>query len=67
MTGSVMISALVDEQGNVVETRVIRGAPNNTGFNQVALDNVKRRKYKPATFNGKPGRTWVAIKIDFRL
>ena len=67
LAGTVIISALVDEQGNVVEARVIRGAPVNTGFNQAALDNVKKRKYKPATRDGKPGRAWVAIQVDFKL
>ena len=67
LSASIIVSALVDEQGNVVEARVIRGAPANTGFNQAALDNVKKRKYKPATQNGKVGRAWVAIQIDFKL
>ena len=67
ITGNVIVSALVDEQGNVTETRIIRGAAPNSGLNQAALDNVKRRKYKPATMNGKPGRAWVAIQIDFKL
>ena len=67
ITGSVIISALVDELGNVIETKMIRGAAPNSGLNQAALDNVKRRKYKPATLNGKPGRAWVAIQIEFKL
>lgn len=67
IAGSVVISALVDEQGNVVESRLIRGAAPNSGLNQVALENVKRRKYKPAQANGKPGRAWIAIQIDFKL
>lgn len=65
--GVVVISALVDEQGNVAEVRVIRGAPGNSGLNEAALANVKKRKYKPGTLNGKPGRAWVAIQIDFKL
>lgn len=65
--GVVVISALVDEQGNVAEARVIRGAPANSGLNEAALANVKKRKYKPGTLNGKPGRAWVAIQIDFKL
>jgi periplasmic protein TonB len=63
----VVVSALVDEQGNVAEARIIRGAPPNSGLNQAALDNVRKRKYKPATLNGKPGRAWVAIQIEFKL
>jgi len=65
--GSVVISALIDEQGNVAEARIIRGVAGTSGLNQVALDTVKRRKYKPATLGGKPGRAWVAIQIDFKL
>jgi TonB family protein len=67
MTGVVVISALVDELGNVTDARVIRGSSSNTGFNQAALKNVKSRKYKPAAANGKAGRAWVAIQIDFKL
>ena len=67
ITGTVVISALVDEMGNVAEARVIRGVAANAGLNQAALENVKRRKYKPATLNGKPGKAWVAIQIDFKL
>ena len=47
--------------------RLIRGASPELGLNQVALENVKRRKYKPAQMNGKPGRAWIAIQIDFKL
>jgi TonB family protein len=68
ITGTVLISALVDEQGNVAETRVIRGASASYfGLTEAALASVKRRKYKPATQNGKPGRAWIAIQIDFKL
>jgi len=67
ISGVVIISALVDETGAVIDTRVIRGASPNPGFTQAALKNVKSRKYKPATMNGKPGRAWVAIQIDFKL
>lgn len=67
VTGTVIVSALVDEHGTVVETRLIRGVAPNSGLNQAALDNVKKRKYKPATQGGKPGKAWVAIQIDFKL
>jgi TonB family protein len=64
ITGTVLISALVDEQGSVAETRIIRGA---MALNQAALDSVKRRKYRPATRNGKPGRIWIAVSVEFKL
>ena len=67
LSGSVVISALVDELGNVTETRLLRGAAPNSGFNQAALENVKKRKYKPATHDGKPGKMWITIQVDFKL
>ena len=67
ISGTVVVSALIDEAGSVVETRLVRGGPTNSGLNQAALDNVKKRKYKPATQNGKPCRVWIAIQIDFKL
>ena len=67
ITGTVIVQALIDEQGNVAEARVLRGVSSNSGLNQAALDSVKKRKYKPATANGKPGRAWVAIQIDFKI
>ncbi len=67
ITGTVLVSALIDEQGNVVETKLIRGVSTSAGLNVAAMENVKKRKYKPATLNGKPGRVWVAIHIEFKL
>jgi TonB family protein len=67
ITGTVLISALVDEQGKVAEARIIRGAAESSGLNLAAIENVKLRRYKPATLNGKPGRAWVTIQIDFKL
>jgi TonB family protein len=68
ISGTVVISALVDEYGNVAEARVIQGAiAANVGLNEAALQSVKRRKYKPATLNGKPGRAWIAVAIEFKL
>lgn len=67
VTGRVLVSALIDEQGNVAEVKLIRGVPSKSGLNEAALENVRRRKYKPATLNGKPGRAWVAVQIDFKL
>jgi TonB family protein len=67
ITGTVLVSALVDEQGNVVETKLIRGVSATAGLNVAAIENIKKRKYKPATLNGKPGRAWIAIQIDFKF
>jgi TonB family protein len=64
--GTVIISALIDEQGNVAEARVIRGVPGNMGLNEAALASVRKRKYKPAMSKGQPGRAWIAIQIDFK-
>ena len=65
-TGSVIVSALIDEQGNVAEVRLIRGVSGTSGLNQAALDNVKRRKYKPATLNGVPVKFRKTVQISIK-
>jgi TonB family protein len=65
---SVVIRALVDEQGRVAETAVVQpsGQPPEYGFDEAALKRVRSRKYRPARRNGVPVAIWVVVRIDFR-
>jgi len=44
MEGTVLIEAVLDEQGNVVEAKVVSGPPL---LIQAAMDAVRRWKYEP--------------------
>jgi TonB family protein len=65
--GVVELSVLVDEKGNVADATVITPAGGRAGLNEAAVENVKRRRYRPATKDGVPVRVWVPVRVRFEL
>lgn len=63
--GKVFIQAFIDEDGNVVEAKVIKGI--GSGCDEVALDAVKQTKFTPGKQNGKPVKVQISIPIVFKL
>jgi len=65
---SVVVRALVDEQGGVTEAALVQrsGQPAEYGFEEAALKRVRSRRYKPARRNGVPVPIWVVVRVDFR-
>ena len=51
MQGTVVIDAIVDEQGNVVEAKIVSGPPLLIGS---ALEAVRKWKYEPTYLNDQP-------------
>ena len=64
----VVVRALVDETGRVVEAAIVQasGQPPDYGFDQAALNRVKSRKYRPARQNDVPVPIWVVVRVEFR-
>ncbi|PYQ11474.1 MAG: hypothetical protein DMF80_21540 [Acidobacteria bacterium] len=65
--GTVELSILVDEKGNVVDAKLVTAAGGKSGLNEAALDNVKRRRYRPATRDGVPVKVWYPVSVKFIL
>jgi TonB family protein len=65
--GDVVISLLVDETGNVIETRLIDGVPQRVGINESALEAAKNARYEPATKDGVRVKVWTTLRLPFRL
>jgi len=63
--GKVFILAYIDEVGDVVETKVIKGA--GYGLDEAALEAVKQTKFTPGKQKGKPVKVQVSIPIVFKL
>lgn len=61
----VILEAVVDEAGEVVNPRVIR---SNPPFDRLVIDAVRQWKYKPATKDGKPVSVILVVtcNIDVR-
>jgi TonB family protein len=64
VTGKVVVLVLVDEDGNVMETRLQQGIPSKTGVNQAVLDGVRTARFRPATKNGIPVKMWRTLVVD---
>lgn len=64
ITGTVTLEATIDEQGNVVNARVVKGLP--MGLDKAALDALFSWKFKPATAGGKPVKVNHTVTMTFR-
>jgi periplasmic protein TonB len=62
--GLVVIDAIIDEQGNVVQARAIEGPPLLIA---AALDAVADWKYQPTYLNGQAVALRTHIEVNFRL
>jgi TonB family protein len=65
--GTVLLEALVDEEGVVVETKILESSDPGFGFERAAIRQVESRRYRPATKNGVRVRVWIPIRVNFTL
>jgi TonB family protein len=63
---SVIVTALISEDGNVIDVKVLRGDPR-FGFNDSAMRAVRTMKFTPAMKDGKRVKTWFPQTINFKL
>jgi periplasmic protein TonB len=62
IAGTVVIEAIIDEHGNVIEARAISGHPVLV---QAALKAVSRRRYEPTILDGEPIPIELTIEVSF--
>jgi protein TonB len=62
--GQVQIDAILDEQGNVIDMKVVSGPPL---LYQAALDVLKKWKYEPTYLNDQPISVELIVTITFQL
>lgn len=65
VTGTVILEAIIDEQGDVVNVRVLKGQP--MGLDKAAVEAVKTWKFKPATLEGKPVKVYYVLTVNFQV
>ena len=64
--GRVTVYAEVDENGNVVRTKVVTSLGPN-GCDEAAINALKSVKWYPAKQRDKNVKVWIAVPVDFRL
>jgi len=64
LQGTVIVDAIIDEHGDVVEVKVVSGPPL---LIQSALDAVRRWKYEPTYLNDEPVAVQLNVTVQFKL
>jgi protein TonB len=62
--GMVVVDAIIDEKGNVVQARVVSGHPL---LIDAALKAVLQWKYEPTSLNGQPISVELQVQVHFNL
>lgn len=67
MEGIVFLKVLVGTNGTTERVEVIKAKPANMGFEESAIEAIKKVKWKPAKQREKDIRVWVSIPVQFKL
>jgi len=65
VTGIVIVEAIIDEQGNVTNARVLKGLP--MGLDKAAVEAIQTWKFKPAVFEGRPVSVYYTLTVNFQV
>jgi len=65
--GDVVVSVLVDENGQVLDAKVTEPISQKVGINEAALSAARSAHYKPATKEGVRVKMWTRLRIPFKL
>ena len=66
LQGSVTLSALVSETGQVLETRIVSGV-KGSGLNEAAEQSIRRSTFAPGMKDGVRVKSWATVRVDFKL
>jgi protein TonB len=64
LEGRVILEAIVDEEGRVIEVKVLRSAGV---FDKAALAAVRQWRYSPVLLNGNPVKFILTVVVSFSL
>jgi protein TonB len=62
--GTVVIDAVIDEHGNVIQEKVVSGHPL---LLQAAMKAVSQRKYEPTILDGEPTPVDLRVEVNFQM
>lgn len=63
--GVVILEAIIDRSGQVVDARIVRDL--SMGCGSAALQAVRQWRYRPAAFNGRPIAVYLTVTVRFEL
>lgn len=63
--GRVILAAVIRKDGTVGEIEVLQAAGGDCGFEEAAIEAVRRWRYEPGTMGGQPVDVYFTIIIEF--
>lgn len=66
VTGRVLVSAMIDENGSVASTEVQQSS-GHSSMDSSAMNAVKRWRFKPGIKSGRKVRSKVVVPINFKI
>ncbi len=63
--GTVVVEAIIDEEGCIRATRALKGLRN--GLTEEALHAVRMWVFRPATLEGKPVKVYYVLTVNFKI
>lgn len=65
--GYVMVGALIDVQGHVMKTMILKSSSPGVGFEEAAQNALMKTKWKPAKQRDRAVKVWISLKVVFKL
>jgi TonB family protein len=76
ISGAATVALIVDTQGNAVNVHIAKSIADSVDeklrataliLDQAAIDAVKKYRFAPATYNGKPVPVYLNVMINFEI
>lgn len=64
--GSITVNALIDENGNVIDTGILKGLKDDMGLMKAAEAAVRKWKFQPARKDGVNVKVWKPFVVVFK-
>jgi periplasmic protein TonB len=63
--GTVVVEAIIDEQGHATNVRIVRGLP--MGLDRAAVEAIQRTAFKPAMMGNRPVKVYFTLTVNFAI
>jgi protein TonB len=63
--GTVVVEAIIDEQGHATNVRILRGLP--MGLDRAAVEAIQQVTFKPAMMGNRPVKVYFTLTVNFAI